>query len=89
MDGGASWSPARLGPPPSRWAWRGWEWDWDVTEPGDYELCCRATDDAGNTQPLDPPWNLGGYVEQLRASSPDPRRVSYPAGRRLRATAPS
>jgi sulfane dehydrogenase subunit SoxC len=61
-DGGASWSPARLGPPPSRYAWRSWEWDWDVTAPGDYELCCRATDDAGNTQPLDPPWNLGGYA---------------------------
>ncbi len=60
-DGGASWSRARLGPPSSAWAWRGWEWDWELTEPGDYELCCRATDDAGNTQPLDPPWNLGGY----------------------------
>jgi DMSO/TMAO reductase YedYZ molybdopterin-dependent catalytic subunit len=62
-DGGASWSPARLGPvPSSRWAWRSWEWDWDVTAPGGYELCCRATDDAGNTQPLEAPWNLGGYA---------------------------
>jgi DMSO/TMAO reductase YedYZ molybdopterin-dependent catalytic subunit len=59
-DGGASWSPARLGPA-SRWAWRGWEWDWDAVA-GDHELCCRATDDAGNTQPLEPPWNLGGYA---------------------------
>ena len=31
-------------------------------EPGDYELCCRATDSAGNAQPLEAPWNLGGYA---------------------------
>ena len=32
-------------------------------EPGDYELCVRATDAAGNTQPLDvaDAWNQGGY----------------------------
>jgi DMSO/TMAO reductase YedYZ molybdopterin-dependent catalytic subunit len=60
-DGGTSWSPARLGPAASRYAWRGWEWDWDAP-PGEHELCCRATDDAGNAQPLDPPWNLGGYA---------------------------
>ena len=36
--------------------------DWDAPAPGEYELCCRARDDAGNEQPLEPPWNLGGYV---------------------------
>ena len=32
-------------------------------EPGDYELCVRATDAAGNAQPLDSTetWNQGGY----------------------------
>ena len=32
-------------------------------EPGDYELCVRATDSAGNVQPLDSAatWNQGGY----------------------------
>jgi sulfane dehydrogenase subunit SoxC len=24
-------------------------------------LCCRATDEAGDAQPLEPEWNLGGY----------------------------
>jgi Mo-co oxidoreductase dimerisation domain len=24
-------------------------------------LCCRATDEAGESQPLEPVWNLGGY----------------------------
>ena len=62
VDGGASWSDARLGPQPSSWSWRWWEWDWDAGEPGAYELCCRATDAGGNAQPLDARWNLGGYA---------------------------
>jgi len=61
-DGGVSWSDARLGGQPSRWAWRSWEWDWEPREPGAYELCCRATDGVGNVQPLEAPWNLGGYA---------------------------
>ena len=35
---------------------------WDDAEPGEYELCSRATDGAGNVQPTDPGWNYGGYV---------------------------
>jgi DMSO/TMAO reductase YedYZ molybdopterin-dependent catalytic subunit len=61
VDGGASWSDARLGDQASRWSWVGWEWDW-AAEPGESEVCCRATDSAGNEQPLDAPWNLGGYA---------------------------
>jgi sulfane dehydrogenase subunit SoxC len=61
-DGGAAWSDARLGPPGSSHGWRSWEWDWDPAGPGVYELCSRATDEAGNTQPLEAPWNLGGYA---------------------------
>ncbi len=62
VDGGSGWSSARLGPEPSKWAWRAWKWEWDPVEPGTFELCCRATDSAGNVQPLEPAWNLGGYV---------------------------
>jgi sulfane dehydrogenase subunit SoxC len=61
-DGGDSWSDARLGEQPSPWAWRGWEWDWNPREPGIYELCCRCADSAGNEQPLEGEWNLGGYA---------------------------
>jgi sulfane dehydrogenase subunit SoxC len=61
-DGAATWSDARLGPAVSEWAWRSWEWDWEPREPGAFELCCRATDSAGNAQPLEAPWNLGGYA---------------------------
>jgi DMSO/TMAO reductase YedYZ molybdopterin-dependent catalytic subunit len=60
-DGGSTWSEARLAPATSPYAWRAWEWDWDA-QPGEHELCCRASDGAGNVQPLEPPWNLGGYI---------------------------
>jgi DMSO/TMAO reductase YedYZ molybdopterin-dependent catalytic subunit len=60
-DGGATWADARLGDAAGPWAWRSWMYDWDA-RPGEHELCCRATDAAGNTQPLEPEWNLGGYA---------------------------
>jgi DMSO/TMAO reductase YedYZ molybdopterin-dependent catalytic subunit len=61
-DGGETWAPADLGDAAlGRWAWRGWRFVWEA-EPGEHELCCRARDAAGNEQPLDPPWNVGGYM---------------------------
>ena len=59
-DGGATWSPASLEAPLSPYAWRRWRFGWDATRPGEYELCVRATDEAGNVQPVDPNWNLEG-----------------------------
>jgi len=60
-DGGATWAPAELGAATlGRWAWRSWQYVWEA-EPGEHELCCRARDAAGNEQPLEPPWNVGGY----------------------------
>jgi DMSO/TMAO reductase YedYZ molybdopterin-dependent catalytic subunit len=61
-DGGASWSPAELSENAlGRWAWRAWRFGWDA-EPGEHELRCRARDTSGNEQPLEPPWNVGGYM---------------------------
>jgi DMSO/TMAO reductase YedYZ molybdopterin-dependent catalytic subunit len=68
-DGGRTWSAAELAPPPDRWAWSRWTWTWDA-EPGDWELSCRARDEAGNEQPPDPEWNLGGYCNNA------PQRVA-------------
>ena len=28
---------------------------------GAFSLCSRATDETGETQPLEPEWNVGGY----------------------------
>src|SRR5215207_4362369 len=67
-DGGITFNAAVLDPPLSPNAWRGWSFDWDAP-PGEHLLSSRATDSAGNTQPLDPPWNLKGFannaVEQI------------------------
>src|SRR5829696_8947393 len=67
-DGGITFDAAVLDPPLSPNAWRGWSFDWDAP-PGEHLLSSRATDSAGNTQPLDPPWNLKGFannaVEQI------------------------
>jgi sulfane dehydrogenase subunit SoxC len=60
-DGGSSWTAAELEPEDGRWAWRGWTYRWQ-TEPGSWVLCSRARDEAGNEQPLEPSWNLGGYA---------------------------
>lgn len=64
-DGGASWSDAVLGrEPESSSAWRSWSFDWEAT-PGERELVVRATDAAGNIQPMDPPWNYGGFMNNM------------------------
>ena len=60
-DGGTTWAEASLGPEPSPGAWRAWEFAWDAA-PGEHELCCRARDAAGNAQPVDADWNVGGYA---------------------------
>jgi DMSO/TMAO reductase YedYZ molybdopterin-dependent catalytic subunit len=74
-DGGDSWAEARLLAAQGPAAWRRWEFDWDAVT-GIYEVCCRATDDAGNTQPLQVPWNLGGYgnnaVQRVRVTVREP-----------------
>lgn len=60
-DGGSTWALAELEPDGERWAWRGWTYRWQA-EHGDNVLCSRARDEAGNEQPLEMPWNVGGYA---------------------------
>jgi sulfane dehydrogenase subunit SoxC len=64
-DGGASWADAEFGEPASPYAWVSWTFTWDASELGAFELCCRATDAAGNTQPLEQPWNLSGFSNNM------------------------
>jgi DMSO/TMAO reductase YedYZ molybdopterin-dependent catalytic subunit len=68
-DGGETWADAELEPLDSRWGWRGWRFEWAADKPGDYVLCCRARDEAGNVQPDEADWNIGGY------SNNSPQRV--------------
>jgi DMSO/TMAO reductase YedYZ molybdopterin-dependent catalytic subunit len=62
LDGGETWRLAELGQALSPTAWAPWTYAWTPDGPGTFELCCLARDAAGNEQPLDPPWNLGGYA---------------------------
>ena len=73
LDGGGSWSPARLSPVSNDpFAWVQWQAPWSAKE-GMYSLMCRATDARGATQPLDPSevWNYQGNginsVQQVQA----------------------
>ena len=61
-DAGETWAEAELtreldGP----WAWCGWSFRWEPRGRGAFTLGCRATDETGDAQPLEPEWNLGGY----------------------------
>ncbi len=64
VDGGVTWESAQLdhGSGDGHNRWCGWTYRWDSPSPGRHELMSRATDAAGNVQPRDPAWNLGGYV---------------------------
>jgi DMSO/TMAO reductase YedYZ molybdopterin-dependent catalytic subunit len=59
-DGGRNWADAELRAPVGEYAWSGWSYEWQA-EPGEYELCCRASDAAGHTQPTVAEWNYDGF----------------------------
>ncbi|MEU3252266.1 sulfite oxidase [Streptomyces sp. NPDC006997] len=64
-DGGTTWHPAELEPDHGhRWAWRRWTYAWTAV-PGEHVLSARARDEAGNEQPLEQPWNRGGFANNL------------------------
>ena len=66
VDGGATWARAEVEPPePHPHSWRSWSYAWNATTPGTHELCCRASDSAGNTQPLDPFWTARGMGNNM------------------------
>ena len=72
VDGGAGWRDAELGEQLGERAWRGWSCAWEDPAPGSCVICSRATDAAGNVQPVEPRWNLKGFannaVERLRVT---------------------
>jgi sulfite oxidase len=61
VDGGTTWKPAKLGKDHSQYAWRLWECDWNATD-GKHTLIARATNAAGQAQPLTQEWNPSGYL---------------------------
>lgn len=63
-DGGESWADAKLGARVSKYAWISWSFVWHAA-PGRYGLVCRATDDAGDVQPLTQAWNNQGMANNM------------------------
>lgn len=61
VDDGRTWQDAQLGRLLGERAWRGWSYAWDAAHPGSHVISSRATDSAGNVQPLAPAWNRKGY----------------------------
>ena len=59
-DGGTTWRDARLGPAISPAAWREWTAEW-TPDRGTHELFARATDAAGEAQPLEDRRDPLGY----------------------------
>ena len=61
-DGGETWRAADLTGPRYRYAWQQWNFMWTPPASGQYTLAARATDEAGNIQPLQTRWNSLGYI---------------------------
>ena len=66
-DGGDTWGPVDLLRPPSGYSWSRWEHRWQPPGPGRYTLMCRATNNHGETQPMEFPnkWDGRGYGNNM------------------------
>ncbi|MEV0320276.1 sulfite oxidase [Streptomyces sp. NPDC050658] len=64
-DDGRTWTDAEVAlPGPHPWAWQSWHTTWAAAE-GRHTLTVRATDAEGRTQPVEQPWNRGGFGNNL------------------------
>jgi DMSO/TMAO reductase YedYZ molybdopterin-dependent catalytic subunit len=61
VDHGTTWHPAELIGLEQPYAWRHWEYLWQVKAGGDYTIMARATDTHGRRQPQTAHWNALGY----------------------------
>jgi DMSO/TMAO reductase YedYZ molybdopterin-dependent catalytic subunit len=61
-DGGKTWAEADLEPDGGhRWAWRRFTYGWTAA-PGRHVLTARASTADGEAQPVEQPWNRGGFA---------------------------
>jgi len=66
-DGGSTWSRVDKLHPRSGYSWNRWEHHWNPSGPGRHVLMCRATNDLGDTQPMEFPnkWDGRGYGNNM------------------------
>ena len=64
IDGGKTWTTAKLGKDLGKYSFR--EWTLPVKlQAGGHELKVRATNNGGDTQPMEPLWNPAGYLRNV------------------------
>lgn len=61
VDAGVSWQDAKLEPAGDDFAWRGFHYEWQAA-PGEHVITSRAYDESGRVQPVEAPWNRGGFA---------------------------
>ena len=61
VDKGKSWHPATFTGPDEPYAWRQWQFVWEVDMPGEHQIMARARDTQGRRQPMTAEWNVLGY----------------------------
>ena len=62
VDDGRTWEEASLVGDEVPYAWRQWTFVWRDVRPGAHTILSRATDDHGKYQPIESPWNPGGFL---------------------------
>jgi len=62
-DDRKTFQEATLGEPVSPFAWTPWRFTWNASEKGETILSSRATDSAGNRQPLNSFWTVQGMAQ--------------------------
>ena len=64
IDGGKTWTTGKLGKDLGKYSFR--EWTLPVKlQAGGHELKVRATNNGGDTQPMEPLWNPAGYLRNV------------------------
>jgi sulfite dehydrogenase (cytochrome) subunit A len=64
IDGGKNWPGAKLGKDLGKYSFREWKLRVKLAA-GNTELKVRATNNAGETQPMEPLWNPAGYLRNV------------------------
>ena len=68
-DDGRTWWEADVEDPPGRHAWQRFTATWEAA-PGEHRLRARAHDETGRVQPVEAPWNRGGFANNADAAVP-------------------
>ena len=77
-DGGQTWANAKLLGKGTKYGFRKWSYSWKAAE-GEHKLISRATNEKGETQPLEEQWNPSGYLWNVAQAIPVTISANEPA----------